>query len=65
MAMSLPLLHNCISRCSVRGNHKFIYNKFSFQAVYIWNEISRCICIKVSFPKIKKNSKTLTMRLNK
>ena len=56
---------------SFRGNHEFIYNTFSFQAVYIWNEISRCISINVSFPKFKKISKAyiqshhLTMRLKK
>ena len=36
---------------SFRGNHEFIYNTFFVQAVYILNEISRCI--NVSFPKIK------------
>ena len=48
-----------------------LYNTFSFQAVYIWNENSRCIstCINVSFPKFKKISNAyiqshyLTMRL--
>ena len=42
---------------SFRGNHKFIYNTFSFQAVYIWNEISRCVITNVSFRKFKKISK--------
>ena len=55
---------------SFRGNHEFIYNTFSFQAVYIWNEISRCVSTNVSFPKFKKISKAyiqshqLLMRLN-
>ena len=57
---------------SFRDNHEFIYyNTFSFQAICIWNKISRCISINVSFPKFKKISKAyiqsdqLTMRLNK
>ena len=55
---------------SFKGNHGFVYNTFSFQAVYIWNEISRCISINVPFPKFKKISKAdiqshhLTRRLN-
>ena len=55
---------------SFSGNHEFIYNTFSFQAVYIWNKISRCVSTNVSFPKFKKISKAyiqsheLLMRLN-
>ena len=44
---------------SFRGNHEFIYNTFSFQAVYIWNEIFTVI--NVSFPKIRKNSKAYSV----
>ena len=55
---------------SFGGNHEFIYNRFSFQAVYIWNEISRWVSTNVSFPKFKKISNSyiqshqLLLRLN-
>ena len=50
---------------SFRGNHEFIYNTFSFQVVYIWNNIFRCVSTKESFPKYKKiQSHQLLMRLN-
>ena len=55
---------------SFRGNNEFIYNTFFFQAVYIWNKISRCGSTNVSFPKFKKIYKAyiqfhqLLIRLN-
>ena len=69
--MFIPITQDANLHCApFRGNHEFIYNTFSFQAVYIWNKISRCVSTNVSFPKFKKISKAyiqfhqLLMRLN-